>query len=84
MQNGDATFTEIFNAIDNAKEHIHIEYFIIKDSHIGRKFQQALIKKAREGLEIRLIYDAVGSIRLRKILLNHWKMRVCRLNVFSL
>ena len=66
LQNGDATFTEIFNAIDNAKEHIHIEYFIIKDSQIGRKFQQALIKKAKEGLEIRLIYDAVGSIRLRK------------------
>ena len=66
LQNGEVTFTEILNAINSAKEHIHIEYFIIKDSHIGRKFQQALIKKAEEGLEIRLIYDAVGSIRLKK------------------
>lgn len=66
LQNGEATFTEMLNAINNARDHVHIEYFIIKDSHIGRKFQRALIKKAREGLEVRLIYDAVGSIRLKK------------------
>ncbi|HZK57588.1 MAG TPA: cardiolipin synthase [Clostridia bacterium] len=65
LQNGEATFAEILDAIKNAKEHIHAEYFIIKDSNIGREFQQALIKKAEEGLEVRLIYDAVGSIRLR-------------------
>lgn len=65
LQNGEMTFTEMLNAIDRAKEHIHTEYFIIKDSHIGRIFQQALIRKAKEGVEIRLIYDAVGSIRLR-------------------
>lgn len=66
LQNGEITFTEMLNDINKAKDHIHIEYFIIKNSHIGRKFQQALIKKAEEGLEIRLIYDAVGSIRLKK------------------
>ncbi len=66
LQNGEATFSEMLAAINNAKEHIHMEYFIIKDSHIGRKFQQALIKKAKEGLEVRLIYDAVGSFRLKE------------------
>ncbi len=66
LQNGEATFTEMLNAIDRAEDHIHMEYFIIKDSHIGKKFQQALIKKAEQGLEVRLIYDAVGSIRLRR------------------
>ncbi len=66
LQNGEVTFTEMLNAIESAKDHIHIEYFIIKDSHIGRKFQQALIKKAKEGVEVRLIYDAVGCIRLKK------------------
>ena len=64
LQNGEITFSEMLAAISDAKEHIHMEYFIIKDSHIGRKFQQALIEKANEGIEIRLIYDAVGSIRL--------------------
>lgn len=65
LQNGEITFTEMLDAINNAKEHIHMEYFIIKDSHIGRKFQQALIEKAKEGVEVRLIYDAVGSFKLR-------------------
>jgi cardiolipin synthase len=54
----------MLDAIHNAKDHIHMEYFIIKDSHIGRKFKQALIDKAKEGLEVRFIYDAVGSFRL--------------------
>ncbi|QUH19622.1 cardiolipin synthase [Alkaliphilus sp. B6464] len=73
LQNGEVTFSEMLASINNAKEHIHMEYFIIKDSHIGRKFQQALIKKAQEGLEVRLIYDAVGSWRLKKSFLKPLK-----------
>jgi len=70
LQNGEITFSEMLANINNAKEHIHMEYFVIKDSHIGRKFQQALIEKAKEGLEVRFIYDAVGSFRLKKDFLN--------------
>lgn len=66
LQNGEATFSEMLDAIYKAEDHIHMEYYIIKDSHIGRKFQEALIKKAKEGIEVRLIYDAVGSWRLTK------------------
>lgn len=66
LQNGEATFSEMLDAIYKAKDHIHMEYFIIKDSHIGKKFQKALIEKANEGVEVRLIYDAVGSWRLTK------------------
>lgn len=64
--NGEETFDEMIRAISEARHHIHIEYFIIKDSEIGRKIQQLLIKKAKEGVEVRLIYDAVGSWRLKK------------------
>lgn len=73
LQNGEITFSEMLASINNAKEHIHMEYYIIKDSHIGRKFQQALIEKAQEGLEVRLIYDAVGSWRLKKSFLKPLK-----------
>lgn len=66
LQNGEATFSEMLDKISKAKDHIHMEYFIIKDSHIGRKFQETLIKKAKEGVEVRLIYDAVGSWKLTK------------------
>lgn len=65
LNNGEETFEEMLKAIDAAQDHIHMEYFIIKESEIGELFKQALIKKAREGIEIRLIYDAVGSWRLK-------------------
>lgn len=64
--NGYETFREMLKSINEAKHHIHMEYFIIKDSDIGRRFQRALIKKAKEGLEVRIIYDAVGCWRLKE------------------
>lgn len=66
LQNGEETFNAILKAIQSAKEHIHIEYFIIKDSKIGREIQAALIERAKAGIEVRLIYDAVGSWRLNR------------------
>lgn len=66
LNNGYETFREMLKAIHEAKHHIHMEYFIIKDSDIGRRFQRALIKKAKEGIEIRVIYDAVGCWRLKE------------------
>lgn len=73
LQNGQSTFTEMIRAISEAKDHIHMEYFIIKDSEIGRTIQQALIERARAGVEVRLIYDAVGSWRLGKSFLEPLK-----------
>ncbi len=66
LKNGAQTFTEMLKSIESAQDHIHMEYFIIKDSEIGRKFQRALIRKAKEGIEVRLIYDAVGSWELKE------------------
>ena len=66
LNDGDETFAEMLKAIEEAEDHIHVEYFIIKESDIGTIFKEALIKKAKEGIEIRLIYDAVGSWRLKE------------------
>lgn len=82
LQNGESTFSEMIRAIENAKDHIHMEYFIIKDSHIGRMLQATLIKKAKEGVEVRLIYDAVGSFRLGKDFLNPLREAGVHLKVF--
>jgi cardiolipin synthase A/B len=66
FNNGEAAFDAMLKDIENAKHHIHMEYFIVKDSKIGRIFQEILIKKAREGVEVRLIYDHLGSWKLSK------------------
>jgi cardiolipin synthase A/B len=66
LQNGRATFDSLIKAIENAKHHIHLEYYIIEDDHIGNLIRKLLIKKAEEGLEIRFIYDDVGCWSLPK------------------
>lgn len=51
----------LLEAIKNAKHHIHLQYYIFEDDPIGRQVQQALIERAKHGVEIRVLYDDVGS-----------------------
>lgn len=46
--------------IEQAKHHIHLEYFSISRDAAGQRIKQLLIKKAQEGVEVRFIYDDVG------------------------
>lgn len=66
LRNGKETFPEIFSAIENARHHIHLEYYIVEDDSIGNQLRGLLIKKAREGVEVRFIYDDVGSWELKR------------------
>ncbi|MBO3445952.1 cardiolipin synthase [Clostridium sp. CCUG 7971] len=60
---GNQKFENLIKDIKSAKDHIHLEYFIIKDSEIGRKIRDLLIEKAKEGVKIRILYDDVGCWR---------------------
>ncbi|WP_343345208.1 cardiolipin synthase [Terrisporobacter petrolearius] len=60
---GNEKFKNLIKDIRNAKDHIHLEYFIIKDSEIGEKIKKELIDKAKSGIKIRIIYDDVGCWR---------------------
>ena len=57
---GNQKFERLLKDIENAKEYIHLEYFIIKESEIGTKIKNALIKKAKQGVKVRILYDDVG------------------------
>jgi cardiolipin synthase len=50
------------DAIGSATRHIHFENYIIREDNTGRKFADALIAKAREGVRVRLIYDWMGGL----------------------
>lgn len=60
---GNEKFESLLKDIEQAKEHIHLEYFIIKNSEIGIKLKELLIKKANEGVSIKILYDDVGCWR---------------------
>ena len=66
LHNGSNAFTALIAALQHAVRSIHMEYYIIRDDRIGRTIAEILIRKARAGLEVRVIYDAVGSWRLSR------------------
>ena len=61
---GDATFTSILEGIDQAKDYVLFQFFIVKDDVLGRKVKDHLIAKAREGVRVYFLYDEVGSHEL--------------------
>jgi cardiolipin synthase A/B len=73
LNNGEKTFKAIFNALENAKHHIHLEYYIVEDDKIGNELKEILIRKSREGVEVRMIIDDVGSWGLSKRYLKELK-----------
>lgn len=63
---GIQTFDAVFEAINDAKHHIHLEYYIFSNDKIGNRLKNLLIKKSKDGVEVRVIVDDVGSWGLRK------------------
>lgn len=72
--NGQDKFEHLFADIEKAKKHIHVEYYILMDDETGRKFREALIRKANEGVEVRVIYDSFGSRKAKKKFFEEFRM----------
>jgi len=67
LNNGEEKFPELFEALEQAKSHIHIEYYIFTADDVGNRIADILLKKRREGIEVRVIVDDVGSNRIKNI-----------------
>lgn len=63
LNDGQATYAAMFHAIQLAKDHINLETFIIEDDEVGRTFAELLLQKQAEGVQVRLIYDSIGSLK---------------------
>jgi cardiolipin synthase A/B len=63
--NGEQKFPEMFDALLQARHHIHMEYYIYEDDEVGNRVKDILIQKVKEGVEVRLIYDDFGSSSIR-------------------
>lgn len=66
ITSGREKFDTMFDDIRRAKKHIHLEYYIIDSCKIGYELQALLIQKAQEGIEVRVIYDDLGSWHTKK------------------
>ncbi|MCH3982258.1 MAG: cardiolipin synthase [Prevotella sp.] len=63
--NGYEFFPAFLSEIGKAQDHIHIDVFIFEDDALGRLVADALMDKAKEGVEVRLIYDDVACWHVR-------------------
>lgn len=66
LQDGAATYSAMFSAIRNARDHINVESYIIEDDEIGRQFANLLLAQQSLGVQVNLIYDSVGGFNTPK------------------
>ena len=68
--NGVQIFPAMLAAIREAKKTINLEFYIYWDGQVGRTFAQALAERARAGVEVKVILDAVGSATMSEALID--------------
>ncbi|OLO42244.1 cardiolipin synthase [Alkalihalophilus pseudofirmus] len=61
LTTGDDLFDHLFRDIQQASNHIHILFYIIKDDNISKKMMSLLMDKAKEGVIVRVLVDRIGS-----------------------
>lgn len=66
LSSGREAFDAMLTAMEGAREHIHLEFYIFRDDVIGEQFQEVMIRKCRQGVKVRLLCDGLGSNRLRR------------------
>ena len=64
LASGGATLEALLREVTQARRHIHLEYYIFEPDHTGTRLLQALTERARAGVQVRLLVDAIGSARL--------------------
>ncbi|RZJ24259.1 MAG: cardiolipin synthase, partial [Haliea sp.] len=64
LSGGASTFDSMFEAIREARHHVHLEYYIFEPDRIGTALRDLLVQKAQDGVAVRLLVDALGSKRL--------------------
>lgn len=64
LVNGAATYRSIIEAIEAAEKRIHVMFYTIQPDDAGKAFRDRLIRRAGEGIEVKVLYDHLGSFAL--------------------
>ncbi len=66
FHDGEQAFQALCEAVKRAQHYVHLEYYIFQDDSTGRALLALLTERARAGVRVRLLVDAVGAWRLRR------------------
>ncbi len=73
LKDGKTTFESIFEALENAQYRIHLQYYIFEEGELAQKLLQLFERKIAQGVEVRMIYDGIGSFSLSNAYLKKLK-----------
>ncbi|KKO51025.1 cardiolipin synthase [Paenibacillus sp. DMB20] len=73
LTDGEEAFSAMLEAMEQATDHIHVEFYIFRHDTIGTKFQDIMVRKAKEGVKVRLICDGLGSYKLKNWFIRRFK-----------
>lgn len=62
--NGKNTYEAMLQAIERAEDYVLLQFYIIKNDHVGETFRQLLTEKMAQGVRVYILYDSLGSLRL--------------------
>ena len=79
LQNGDGFFPALLESIARAKKSIHFETYVWWTGGICEEVAEAFAKRAREGVEVRLMVDALGTLKMTKRLRKRMTEAGCKL-----
>ncbi|WP_394188280.1 cardiolipin synthase [Paenisporosarcina quisquiliarum] len=66
FNDGEAKFNALIEDMEQAKDHIHVQYYIFRLDSLGQRIHDVLIRKAKQGVKVRLLFDDMGSRGVRK------------------
>ncbi len=67
LNNGEQKFKVLLEDLKRAKDHIHLEYYIVSKGSITNQIKNILIEKAKEGVQVRVLMDGLGSFGMNKL-----------------
>ncbi|MHA7056929.1 cardiolipin synthase [Aquimarina sp. M1] len=73
LQNGKKTFDTIFEELQKAENFIHLQYYIFEEGELMDRIYSLLKEKLEKNVEVRILYDAIGSYSLRKEVIKKFK-----------
>ena len=79
---GEKKFKALIQSLENAKDHIHMQYYIFKSDNLGKTVINLLCKKAEEGVEVKLLLDGMGGRKFSRKCINNLKKAGAEVSVF--
>ena len=83
LQDGPGTYAAMFEAIENARDHINLESYILEAEGPGEEFARRLVERAKAGVRVNVLYDSFGSIGTPAAYFEHLRshgVSVCEYN----